>query len=184
MKSNLWTTWVLGALLLGPSGWLQGQPAKSTAPAPPITVPLTDESLLQLLQEMGFEPTTDRSEKSGAVMYNVKFSQDEWNFSINVSLSGNKDFLWLSAYLKQVPTAGASSEALLKLLAQNKAIGPSQVYYETKSRWLVLGMPLLNRGGITRAVFRNHVNLFLGHLKSTIPLCTFPEAPKPPAKEP
>ena len=153
--------------------------ARADTPAPAekaakAVAPLTDEGLGAMLENMGYEYKAEKQEKT--VIYTVKIDHDGWTYFLDVSLSGDKDQLWISSAAADVPADGkVPAEKLLQLLAETNDIGPAAVYYDTKFKKIKVALPLLNHGGVTPAVFRTYLSDFLKDEAAVQKLCDFPK---------
>jgi hypothetical protein len=140
-----------------------------------VVPPLTDESVKEMLDNMGFDFKAEPVDKT--VIYHLTFDQDGWNFHVDVALSSDKEQLWISSGVATLPDVEKVPAAtLLRLLAENNNIGPSAIYYDKASKHISLAQALTNRGGLTPAVVRTHLNQFLGDVKDVMKLCDFPKA--------
>jgi hypothetical protein len=152
--------------------------ADDPKPAPkadkPAAVPLTDESLQTMLENMGYTVKVDKLEKTS--IYTVQVEQNTWTYYIDISLSNDKDQLWMVSSLVDYPTDGkVPADMLLRLLEENNNIGPAAVYYDKQYKKIKVGLPLLNHGGVTPAVFRTYFNDYLKDVSSVQELCKFPK---------
>src|SRR5215469_4421195 len=83
--------------------------ARADAPAPaqktaPIAGPLTDDGLLTLLQNMGYQPKVEKLQKTS--IYTITITQGTWTYYVDVSLSDDKDQLWISCPVANCPKDG------------------------------------------------------------------------------
>lgn len=166
------TPFFLAAVLLSGSPF-PSKPVSVTTAGPTIafykdvTDKLTEESLLTLLKNLGYEP-----EKVG-VTYRIKIEKPKWNFVISISISSNTRKLWMSSFLAQVPDIEKIPQsAMMKLLETNSDIGPAAFVLVEDSknkpngRWLKMQYGQDNRG-ITPAIFRTELDWFLERLQET-----------------
>lgn len=64
-----------------------------------------------------------------------------------VTLSRDGTLVWLVAWLKRVPPGRTiSGNAILNMLIENDAIGPTHFSYNEGRRWFFLNKPVLNQG--------------------------------------
>jgi len=64
-----------------------------------------------------------------------------------VTLSRDGTMVWLVAWLKRVPPSRTiSGNAILSMLAENDAIGPTHFSYNESRRWFFLNKPVPNQG--------------------------------------
>ena len=110
-------------------------------PAGKSTV-LTNESLKEMLVNLGFEPQEVKS-TAGDPMYLVTLKRDNWTLAVYVSISPSKTKIWMSAPVADLPQADkVSATALEKLLALNDNLGPT--HFCLKGRRLYLCVSLDN----------------------------------------
>ncbi len=127
-----------------------------------------------MLENMGYSPKVEKLEKTS--IYTLKIDQGDWTYYIDVSLSNDKDELWLVSSVADVPAdEKVPAETLLKLLAENNNIGPSAVYYDKQYKKIKVGLPLLNHGGVTPAVFRTYLSDYVKDVTAVQKLCSFPK---------
>jgi hypothetical protein len=171
------TKFALAGMMATALGALQAR-AEGPTPAPkadkPVTTtaPLTDESLLTMLQNMGYDPKIDKVEKTS--IYTLKIDQDKWTYTIDVALSGDKDQLWITSSAADFPADGkVPAEKLLQLLEETNTIGPAAVYTDKQHKNIKVSLPLLNHGGVTPAVFRTYLSDYVRDLADVQKLCDF-----------
>lgn len=130
------------------------------------TSALTNESLAEMLDNMGYDYRTDTL-PSGGVIYTIRINANDWNFTIEVSLSQNNSLVWLIAPLHQLPPAGTvPGEAVVRLLQENWQINPHVFAIPKNSRLLYLQRALENQN-LTPARFRTAIDLMTGTIRST-----------------
>jgi hypothetical protein len=171
--------WALaGVAALGLAGTTRADaPPKTDAPPAkadkPAAAPLTDESLGQMLQAMGYDYKPSQSSDGKTTIYRLNFDQDGWSWHLDVALSSDKENLWISTPLVTLADENVPPAALLRLLEENENIGPTTIYFDKNNKQIGLELALLNHGGITPAVFRARLNDFLADAKSTMKPCDF-----------
>jgi|GEM_PF-1460956 len=130
---------------------------------------LTNESLAEMLDNMGYDYRTDTL-ASGGVIYTLNIASNEWRFPIEVSLSQSKSLVWLIVPLQTLPAAGAvPSESLVRLLQENWQINPHLFAIPKNSRQLYLQRPLENQN-VTPAKLRAAIDAMADTVRSTAPL--------------
>ena len=151
------------------------KPAAPTEKPAAVAAPLTDASLQTLLENMGYQPKIDKLEKT--VIYTIEITHAEWTYYVDVSLSDDKDQLWMSCVTADFPKDGkVPAEKLVALLAETNDVGPAAVYHDKKFNKIKVGMALLNHGGITPAVVRTYLGDFANDVAAVQKLCDFPKA--------
>lgn len=152
-----------------------GDKADKPAPAekaPRAVAPLTDESLAAMLDNMGYEYKAEKLEKT--TIYHLTAEQGTWTYYIDVSLSNDKDELWISSSVADLPADGKAPAAVLqRLLEETDAIGPAAVYVDAKFKKVKVAMPLLNRGGVTPVVFHTYFSDYMKDVTEVQKLCDF-----------
>lgn len=144
--------------------------AQDAAPAPKTasavkTGVLTDESLKEKLEGLGYQPEIIKS-KTGGVMYRVRIDRDNYRYVFNVSLSSDKTRLWLSAALRQLPEPkDLRSDILEKILAHNDQVGPTH-FAVRSNRYLYLELALDNHE-ITSRRLRMEIDQFTGDIRAS-----------------
>ncbi len=150
-------------------------PTPKTSKPATAAAPLTDESLLTMLQNMGYDPKADKLEKT--TIYTITIEQGTWTYYIDVMLSNDKDQLWITSSVADVPADGkVPAEMLLQLLQENNDIGPAAVYYDKQFKKIKVGLPLLNHGGVSPASFRTYLSDYMKDVTAVQKLCDFPKA--------
>lgn len=143
------------------------QPAtpKPAPAAAPSIAPLTDESLQEMLEKMGYEAKVEKTNQGN--IYSVTIKRGTWTYIIDVSLSPSKTKLWLSGWLSVLPeNEKIPVDKLLGLLEGSWTYGPAHFRYHKAFRQLNLGLCLDNRE-ITPAVLRDQLENFMETMKKT-----------------
>src|SRR5579871_4846829 len=153
--------------------------ANADSPAPPpggvtesktvAAAPLTDETLLQMLRGLGFEPENVSAPDSRHKIYRIKLNRDGWNFVLDVQISPDQTVLWVQAYLGQIPaTEQIQSEVLVTVLKLNAGgMGKTKFVITTKGE-LCLWKPVDNVA-ITPARLRGEMENLAATIKETAP---------------
>ena len=115
MKFSLPRWILLGALL----GLLSALTNEARAQGKPGHV--TEEQLGQLITSLGLKPNKVQQRYDFA--FTAKLEEDEWQLSMSSVLSQDGEWLWVMAWLDDLPTTSAEvpRTALLRLLAENGA---------------------------------------------------------------
>ena len=151
------------------SGMLPAQDTKEDARKQPGAAgqTLTDETLNQMLDNMGLEP---KKLSKGNL---VAIKQDTWTINIQVVLSANKEKLGLNANLGKVEDpASVTANQWMDLLISNGEIEPSTFYYDKEQKKLYLHRVCDNRG-MTPAILRKEIDTFARMIPKTEALWKF-----------
>jgi hypothetical protein len=164
---------VLGlATLAATSGLAAADPARSPgagepAVRPAAAAPLTHDSLLKVLQDMGYSPRVEKTQ-TGAI-YHLTVERDGWTYRLQLALSSNQQFLWISTGVVTLPSdEKVPADRLLRLLEENDRIGPMFISYYKKFHQLQLVLPLYNGGGITPVVLRGQLEDFMATTRKVV----------------
>lgn len=148
------------------AGGLRAQEAADDT-RPPAKASLTDASLFQMLDEMGYEP---KKLKQGVV---VSIKQGDWTFNVQLLISPNKEKIGLNANMGLVEDpASVTAAQWMNLLASNTDIAPSFFYYNKTSKTLYMHRVLDNRY-MTSALLRQQIDAFCANIKETADLWKF-----------
>lgn len=140
--------WILFGLLAGLSmGLTEEVRAQSAAPAPAARKPgqLTEEQLGQALASLGLTPKKVTQRYDFA--FQAKMDDDEWQLSMSSVLSQDGEWIWLMAWLDELPNTSADvpRTALLRLLAENDRLGNGKFFaYIPANRRFVLQIAIPN----------------------------------------
>src|SRR5205807_2698661 len=107
------------------SGLLRAQTDNQDPVKPTVSAgqALTDESLKQVLENMGYEP------KKLSKGYLLAIKQDTWTINIQIVLSGDTEKVGLNANLGKVEDPSTiSASQWMDLLVSNGDIDPSSFY--------------------------------------------------------
>ena len=158
MKFGLPRWILLGAvagLLAGLTEQARAQaPAQPPAPAPAASVPksiprggVTEEQLGQLITTLGLKPNKVQQRYDFAFTAKLE-AADEWQLSMSSVLSQDGEWLWVMAWLDELPTTSAEvpRTALLRLLAENDRLGNGKFFaYIPANRRFVLQVSIPNQ---------------------------------------
>jgi len=99
-----------------------------------------------LLATLGYQPREARNE-SGAEYEIVLRPPGGLAVTTRVTLSRDGTLVWLVAWLKKVPPGRTiNGNAILNMLTENDAIGPTHFSYNESRRWFFLNKPVPNQG--------------------------------------
>lgn len=97
-----------------------------------------------LLTTIGYQPREVQNE-SGPELEIVLRPPGGLAVTTRVTLSKDGSLVWLVAWLKKVPAGRTiNGNAVLDMLAQNDAIGPTHFSYHEGRRWFFLNRPVPN----------------------------------------
>lgn len=145
---------------------LRAQSANQDA-ARPAGVTLTDDSLHQMLTNMGYEPT--RLTRGST----ITVKRDTWTIPLQLVLSSDGTRLGLNANLGVVPNPeNITADQWKKLLIANGEIDPSSFYLDKASNKLFLHRTLDNRA-VDPAYLRNQIEKVCTNVKDTAALWQF-----------
>lgn len=137
-------------------------PAPKPAPAPAATAAgkkLTDDELLKMIEDLGYEITARPKETDAVKRVNILVKRGTFECPMSVNLSGgNRDQLMAFVNLGKLGDAElANAPALGKLLELNDGfMGQCQFRINPKSKVLWLARISENRG-VTPKVLRDHI---------------------------
>ena len=115
-----------------------GPPVDPAAAGAPIAPALTDETLAQMLTNMGLEYTTVEYE-GGRKGYDISLSHGTWTIPTRVLLSPNGNYLWLVVTLTTIQDpATAPADKLLALMQFGESVGPAHFTYNSGTFYLNL----------------------------------------------
>jgi hypothetical protein len=107
---------------------------------------LTPDELGKMLTNLALEPKDNSKDKNRDV-YLVSIDHDGWKVPITVSLSTNRNVLWLEIKTPPLPTPGeAGADAWLRLLELSSESVPAHFAYDKESKRLHLYKPFPNQG--------------------------------------
>ena len=119
--------------------------------------------LKTLLTTLGYQPRESRNE-AGVDYEIVVRAPDTRLITTRVTLSKDGALVWLVAWLKRVPNGRTiSGNAVLGMLIENDAIGPTHFSYNEGRRWFFLNKPVPNVD-LTAERLRGEIT----HLGSTV----------------
>ena len=119
--------------------------------------------LKTLLNTLGYQPRESRNE-TGVEYEIVIRAADTRAITTRVTLSKDGALVWLVAWLKRVPANRTiSGNAVLGMLIENDAIGPTHFSYNEARRWFFLNKPVVN-ADLTAERLRGEI----AHLGATV----------------
>jgi hypothetical protein len=139
-------SFVVMTLWLGTSWAFADQPQPPAAATTSECTALTGEAVMILLEGMGYEPKDIKDELGQLVGASIRVEGSLYSYTVDLSLSGNKQWLWMTIGLKNLPDPKVPAEVLSKLLGANSVIGPNFFAYHEKDNVFELKRPILNRG--------------------------------------
>jgi len=116
------------------------------------------EGVVNLLTGMGYEPKESKDAKGDVVGGSIRCEGKQFNYTLYVTLSGSKKFLWMSMGFGVLPSPKVPPEVLKGLLALNDS-GPVFYSYDEKNNVIRLQTSLYNRG-ITAPQLKEMLTLF------------------------
>ena len=150
-------------MLLGAAA--HAQPERGTA--------RIDHAGLQgLLTTLGYQPREVRNE--AGVEYEIVLRlRTGAAVTTRVTLSRDGSLVWLVAWLKKVPPGRTvNGNAVLDMLVENDAIGPTHFSYNERVRWFFLNSPVVNQD-LTTERLRSEIDHVAGIAARTEPLWDF-----------
>jgi hypothetical protein len=110
------------------------------------TARLDHAGVQALLVTLGHQPREARNE-SGPEYEIVLRPPGGLAVTTRVTLSKDGTLVWLVAWLKRVPPGRTiNGNAILSMLTENDAIGPTHFSYNESRRWFFLNKPVPNQG--------------------------------------
>jgi hypothetical protein len=133
--------WILFALL---AGLLCGLSDEAQAQADK----LSEEQLGQLITSIGLKPNKVEQRYDFAFAAKME-GEEEWQLSMSAILSQDQEWVWVMAWLDELPATAADipRTALLRLLAENDRLGNGKFFaYIPANRRFVLQLAIPNEG--------------------------------------
>jgi hypothetical protein len=110
------------------------------------TARIDHAGLQGLLATLGYQPREARNE-SGPEYEIVLRPPGGLAVTTRVTLSKDGTLVWFVAWLKKVPPGRTiNGNAILNMLVENDAIGPTHFSYNESRRWFFLNKPVPNEG--------------------------------------
>jgi hypothetical protein len=162
---------LLGLVTFGTVAAVKAQDPLFPQPGVPAPAPsqgaLTDDDVKNLLTRLGYQFQEINSQ--GARFFALSVQRDGQTYRLGVTLSPNKKFLYLLAYVgPQLPSAEAlSASGLLRVLELNNYIAPASYVYDAGARQIKVQMPLFNNG-IDAETLRSMIETFVGNIRTGI----------------
>jgi len=141
------------------------------AAAQPGRVPTrTDQvGLRALLVTLGYQPREVRND--GGIEYEIILHPPDGRaITTRVALSKDGSLVWLVAWLQKIPPGRTiSGNAVLDMLVQNDALGPTHFSYNESRRWFFLNKPVVNLD-LTPEKLRGEIDQFIAVIIKTEPI--------------
>ena len=138
--------------------------ANAGVPRPQRGGRLTIEQLGDALSSYGKNTVNN----NGQVFYVVNVSRGQWKGSVNVSISHNGNFIWMTIDAVAMPDPGqTSAAAILNLLKKNNDIGP--MFFSINGRRLRLSSPVPNYD-LTAAAVKDYLQAVVDTVVNTMSL--------------
>lgn len=137
MKLFLPSVFALAGLLA--SSGLGAPAARQDPPAAPRAEPLDFAGLRAMVVNLGYEPNDITESK-----FEIKIAKEDYDVPVAMEISGSGNYIWLSAYLGDVPEDGLEGGKATSLLRRNFETQPSHFYITTKGS-LMMALPVENR---------------------------------------
>jgi hypothetical protein len=119
--------------------------------------------LKAVLTTLGYQPRESRNESGVELEITVR-PPDGRAITTRVTLSKDGSLVWLVAWLKKVPPGRTiSGNAILGMLMENDAIGPTHFSYNESRRWFFLNKPVANQD-----LTADRLRAELAHLGATV----------------
>ena len=137
---------VMGVVLVAAAMALGPMASAVRAQPEPGTARLDHAGVQALLVTLGHQPREARNE--GGPEYEIVLRPPGGlAVTTRVALSRDGTLVWLVAWLKKVPPGRTiSGNAVLNMLTENDAIGPTHFSYNESRRWFFLNKPVPNQG--------------------------------------
>ena len=106
---------------------------------------ISHEQLGQLITALGLKP--NQAEQRYDFAFTAKLDEEEWQLSMSSVLSQDGEWLWVMAWLDELPTTSAEvpRTALLRLLAENDRLGNGKFFaYIPANRRFVMQVSVPN----------------------------------------
>lgn len=133
---------------------------------------LDTAGLRAALGALGYQPREVRNE-AGPEYEIVLHLRTGAAVTTRVTLSRDGSLVWLVAWLKKVPPGRTvSGNAVLDMLVENDAIGPTHFSYNERVRWFFLNSPVVNQD-LTPERLRGEIDHVAGIAARTEPLWDF-----------
>ncbi len=134
--------WILMGAVLGLLGGLSNDAfAQGGKPGQ-----ITEEQLGQLVTSLGLKPNKIQQRYDFA--FTAKMEEQEWQLSMSTVLSQDGEWLWVMAWLDELPKTSAEvpRTALLRLLAENDRLGNGKFFaYIPANRKFVMQVSIPNQ---------------------------------------
>ena len=107
---------------------------------------VTEAQLGQMITALGLKP--NKVEQRYDFAFTAKLDEEEWQLSMSSVLSQDGEWLWVMAWLDELPTTSAEvpRTALLRLLAENDRLGNGKFFaYIPANRKFVMQVSIPNQ---------------------------------------
>jgi hypothetical protein len=136
------TVALVGLCLSGALAGAAGAPSAGSASAPGR---LDGPGLRAALATLGY-PAREVRNEAGVEYEIVLRLRTGAAVTTRVTLSKDGSLVWLVAWLKKIPPGRTvSGNAVLDMLGENDAIGPTHFSYNERVRWFFLNSPVINQ---------------------------------------
>ena len=179
------TTAVLLPILLIANSATGQDDTPQEATRTPLPGALTEESLGQVLMDIGLKPV--RTEKRYDFAFKTKIRGEEWKFSMSTVLSRNGETVWVMAWLDQIPRTAneVPQTALLRLLAANDRLGNGKFFaYIPNNKRFVLQRVIRNEQMSNKRLIESLQDLAVSVADEYPSWSVANWAPKPDAQKP
>jgi hypothetical protein len=131
------------------------------------------DSLFQMLTNLAYEPR-----KANETSYEVVISRDGWDIVLDLSFSGDKSNLWISAYFgNKEPIAEVAAATWVALLRENWSVAPA--HFALSNAALYLQRAVENQD-ITPVKLRKAIEQFDATVRRTVKVWSRDNFPPPP----
>jgi hypothetical protein len=126
----------------------------------------TIENVGKALADLGFDVETLTNDK-GVKYYAVKIERNGWTFNVNVSLSNNGEYVWMTAFLGKAPEGTTvPADVFTKMLNINHTYGLTFFSYRAETGGFYLRTAMANRG-LSNKVISTNLDQFLSDIQNT-----------------
>lgn len=157
------TTFALltAALLTGPAARAQEPTPAAVKPVPAVTVrKLTDDELMKMVDDLGYEITKRPSDTDAVKRVHIKVTRGDMDVPMSINLNGDKTLVMAFVNVGKMGEAELNNApALMKLLELNDGLltaGKGKFLVNAKTKVLWLSAVSENRG-VSPKVLRDHI---------------------------
>ena len=160
---------LVGMALAAAIGLVSFSTAQQPTPTPtPVqakdTGVLTEESLKEMLTNLGFEPNGLKG-TDGRTLFYIKVTRANTTYTPYVCISPSKTKIWAQTSLGDL-TAEDPAARSLKFLELNLSTGPSHFVYIPKDKTVYMFSPMDNRG-VTPKILKDHIDGMVDNCEKT-----------------